>query len=448
MSDNHSHIQVVRWADLDRWDYLSNYLKTGFKIAHPLVRLSEVFRVRKREATPEETASGEVPMVDRVSFDGEIFYGERQRTKMDQFVAEPGDIVVSKIRARQGSVGLVSSGEVSVTIHYRVLIPDTERVLPRYAHLALRSRFGRTQFLAATGGAMKGEISEEALLDLQLPLPTLEEQARAVDHWNKIREESSRTEARVAERRRGINGRFFSAVGLRLSDAEELPRLLVVQWKDLTRWSVGYNQQAHVGMDLARGKYPVVTLGSVLTMVQYGTSEKANSDGRGVPILRINNIKEGAIDTEDLKTIEMDPKAEQGLLLKDGDILIIRTSGSRDLVGTCAVYHESGRYVYASYLIRLRADPDAADPDYLTWVLNSPIGREQVDATSRQIMQNNINSEEIRGLEIPLPPLEVQRRIVADVHSGLAEIAAMRAAARARIENGQAEVEQFIVGTK
>ncbi len=41
-------------------------------------------------------------MVDRVSFDGEVFAGGRQATKMEQFLACPSDVVVSKIRARQG----------------------------------------------------------------------------------------------------------------------------------------------------------------------------------------------------------------------------------------------------------------------------------------------------------------------------------------------------------
>jgi len=92
------------------------------------------------------------------------------------------------------------------------------------------------------------------------------------------------------------------------------------------------------------------------------------------------------VDTTELKHLELPDKVRCGLLLADGAILVIRTSGSRDLVGTCAVFHEPGEYVFASYLIRLRPNPGKANPDFIVWFLNSSLGRQQVDATSRQIM--------------------------------------------------------------
>jgi type I restriction enzyme S subunit len=62
-------------------------------------------------------------------------------------------------------------------------------------------------------------------------------------------------------------------------------------------------------------------------MLQYGTSEKANEQGRGVPVLRIANIKDGQVDMSDLKHIELPEKTRESLALMDGDSLIIRTSG-------------------------------------------------------------------------------------------------------------------------
>jgi type I restriction enzyme S subunit len=183
-------------------------------------------------------------------------------------------------------------------------------------------------------------------------------------------------------------------------------------------------------------------------MVQYGTSEKANTIGRGTAILRINNVKGRTVDTADLKHIELPQEVRTGLRLVDGDILVIRTSGSRDLVGTCAVFHEQGEYVFASYLIRLRSDPTKANPDFIAWFLNSPLGRQQVDAISRQIMQNNINSEELRSLEIPLPPLPVQQAMMKRVEAGRAEIARLKADAQVRAESAKADVEAMILGTK
>ena len=41
----------------------------------------------------------------------------------------------------------------------------------------------------------------------------------------------------------------------------------------------------------ARPKFDLVPLGSLTTLVQYGTSERSTTDGGGVPVLRIPNLQ-------------------------------------------------------------------------------------------------------------------------------------------------------------
>lgn len=233
---------AVWWKDVDRWDVLSIWLRTGFEVSHELCLVSDVMKVRWQQATNDELTNGSVLMVDRVSFDGEIFCGSKQETKMEQFVAKPGDLVVSKIRARQGSIGLVEPQQcpVSVTIHYRVLIPDTQRIDRHYAWLALRSSYCRAQFLAATGGAMKGEISEEALLTIKIPLPPLAEQTAIVARWRKaqylVEHALSELKAVSAE----LDEVLHSITNFR---SLETP-MLVLHWQNLGQWDVKSSRAA------------------------------------------------------------------------------------------------------------------------------------------------------------------------------------------------------------
>ncbi len=99
-------------------------------------------------------------------------------------------------------------------------------------------------------------------------------------------------------------------------------------------------------IDLTRGRYPVVELGSILEMVQYGTSEKANTAEKGTPVLRMNNIKDGYLDYSNLKTRSSSEKTRESSLLVEGDILFNRTN-SKEQVGKCAVFHGSDEYVFA-----------------------------------------------------------------------------------------------------
>jgi type I restriction enzyme S subunit len=87
-------------------------------------------------------------------------------------------------------------------------------------------------------------------------------------------------------------------------------------------------------------------------------------------------------------------------------------------------------------------------PDFVAFFINSPIGRLQVETVSRQIMQNNINSEELRGLQIPLAPLDIQSQIMETVNQQRQAIAEERKAAKKREAEAAKEVEDMILGIR
>ncbi len=450
MAATTSRAFAVWWKDFDYWQVRALRLALTNKCNWPTVRLGDVVSVRNEVVPDEEIQDGRVNLLDRISFEeGKVFFGKRTVTRMVQFRARPGDIVVSKINACKRAIGIVQNGtDVSATIHFRALVPNTSKVDTEFLWAALRSPYCLQQFEVETGGMGKGEISEEKLLGIAVPLPPMAKQKAIIARWRKARHEIAAARERVEKGALAIDASFFADLGLRSPDQVAMPKAFAVWWDDFLRWGVRFNQLSQEGADITQGKYPVVELDSVLDIVQYGTSEKANSTSEGVPVLRIGNIKKRSLDLTDLKHIPLPKKTLEGLLLRDGDVLIIRTNGSRDLVGTCAVFRGEGDFVFASYLIRLRFNSAKVMPEFVSWFLNSPLGRQQVDAVSRQIMQNNINSEELRGLQIPLPPLAVQQQIMKRVASGRAEIAQEREAAENLTKAINAEVEALILGTK
>ncbi len=442
---------AVRFSNINAfWEVRSVRISLTNRSFWKTVSLASLCKVRYEVVSDTELETGKVQMLDRISFDeGKVYFGGRTQTKMTQYRAMPGDIVVSKINARKRAIGIVpDKAEVGLTIHFRALIPDEGRVDTQFLWLALRSDFCKNQFDVETGGMGKGEISEERLLSINVPLPPLETQIAVVSRWQEAQRAALQAEEKIAEMEKEIEKRFFADLGLKAPLRFQNPKVFAARWKDFERWSVSYNQAILGSVDISRGKYPVVELENMLSMVQYGSSEKANDKGIGTPILRINNIKKGILDLLNLKHVSLQEKVRANLLLKNGDILIIRTSGSKELVGTCAAFHEQNEFVFASYLIRLRTDRTKTDPDYVTWLINSRIGRQQVNAVSRQIMQNNINSQELRSLKFPLPPLKVQQEIMSYVEAGRAEIVRQKELAEKIRKGAEAEVEALILGTK
>lgn len=167
----------------------------------------------------------------------------------------------------------------------------------------------------------------------------------------------------------------------------------------------------------ASPRYPMVPLGKLATFIQYGISKRANTAGLGVPMIRMNNLQANGWDLSDLKHIELnDADLDRYRLLK-GDLLFNRTN-SKELVGKCEAFGEDGDWVFASYLIRVRLDPQRAVPGFVSAFLNSPAGRIQIDQVSRQVAgMSNVNAEELRDLLIPLPDITEQERLLAELET-------------------------------
>lgn len=158
-------------------------------------------------------------------------------------------------------------------------------------------------------------------------------------------------------------------------------------------------------------------LQSILKDIRYGTSKKCDYGLGDSPVLRIPNIIKGKIDLSDLKSTNLSNKELKDLSLESGDLLLIRSNGSENLVGRSAVVVDAGvGYSFAGYLIRIQIFKKSINSSYLYLVLESPQIRMEIESPLRTSSGvKNLNSNEILKLMIPIPPYEEQKIIVENV---------------------------------
>lgn len=155
-------------------------------------------------------------------------------------------------------------------------------------------------------------------------------------------------------------------------------------------------------------------LGEIALNVQYGTSERADMPSNNVPVLRMNNIQSGKIDLSSLKYVKAAIDDLPHLYLKNGDLLFNRTN-SYELVGKSAVYHgKDDVMTFASYLIRVQF-PISISVDFINNFINSNLCR--VTQLEPEIIQQNgqanFNGTKLKNIICPFPPIKEQRHIVA-----------------------------------
>jgi type I restriction enzyme S subunit len=451
--EKHFKAKAIWFKDLERWNVA--FFNTGqwHWPTETVKRVSQFTEPESITISISEAEERSIPIISKISFGGKLHLRSEQdynNYKGRLFLVRENRIIFSKINARRGCIFYVPTNHqlFAVSGEYPILKIDEKVVIGRYVDLALRIGPAKKMLFGAASGMAKARTYLEDFQRVSIPLPPLETQQAIVDRWQKSKNEINDILIKANSIRSDIDHAVLRKLGFQPPKQRVPKKAFKVSFKNLLRWSVSYNQAAQNMTDLTQGKFPVVELGTLLDFVQYGTSEKANNDESGIPIIRMNNVVDGELNLSDLKYIKLSDIEKNRLILEDGDVLFNRTN-SKALVGKCAVFHEEGEYVFASYLIRLKTVLNKLLPDYLGFIINGPIGRQQIDALSRQIIgQANINSQEICSLQIPLPPLGVQKKIVEFVAEKRAEIAKAHKDAEKKALKIEAEIEALILGTK
>jgi type I restriction enzyme, S subunit len=375
--------------------------------------------------------------------------------EVETYALKPGDILVAEASGSATEVGKPAlwRGEMDTVCFQNTLIRvRTEAPLPYYLMLVLREAAISGRFAKASLGVGINHLSRERLANWKIALPPLQEQERIVERASSLVSsieagaEGVEISSRYLERMRAsvlaaaVTGRLVPSSGDAVVLLETIVEERRAQWEAEQlaameqagrmprdhKWKLKYKEPAPPvpprDLDLPEG-WTWATVDQLATRIQYGTSAKTGAGSNGdIPVLRMGNIVEGELTLRELKYLPADHADFPELLLKPGDMLFTRTSGSVGLVGKSAVYRGVPTpCAYASYLIRVRCSQRFV-PEFLAYFLNSPLGRSWAAEVNSQVGQANINSTKLRSLTIPLPPVETQERIVATVERQLAQV--------------------------
>jgi type I restriction enzyme M protein len=256
----------------------------------------------------------------------------------------------------------------------RIRLNDFNRVLPEYLFYSLNHLYeiGFTENLQKRTSGIRN-LDKKAYANLQIPLPPLsvqEEIVAEIESYQKIID------------------------GARQVVENYKPKIDLDSYRDDPEWEM-------------------VELGEVCDNFQYGSSKKSLTAGE-VVCLRMGNIQNGEIDWSDLKYAPEDEEFEK-YLLEPGDVLFNRTN-SPVHVGKTGIFRGERKAVFAGYLIRLNYKKNVICGDYLNYCLNT---KEAKDFCQRMktdgINQSNINAKVLATFQIPLPDIETQRQIVAQI---------------------------------
>ena len=338
----------------------------------------------------------------------DVVMGENIGTKK-QFLVSEGQFILSKIDARNGAMGIIPA-ELDGAVVTQDFLPydiDATKVNPQYFVLVCTTK----QFIAfcqscSSGTTNRQRVDEAQFLNIKVPVPSLEEQNKLVEEYNKAITKIVDKENTINTLKKSIDRYICDVLGYNAikTNTNKIKRLLsTYHYKDLGRWDI-FNLNYEVQSEV----YPTTILKDiVVAKPKYGASYKTIHKVSDVRYIRITDINEDGTLNEDIVSAD---GYDNQYLLQDGDFLIARSGNT---VGKTFLYQSDiGKAIYAGYLIKFVLNPDLINPKYLLFYTKSSIYKRWINSNMRVSAQPNINSEQYLFSPIIVPEMEVQDRIV------------------------------------
>jgi type I restriction enzyme S subunit len=307
--------------------------------------------------------------------------GESKSVKVD-----PGDLVMS-ICATIGKPIII---DMKACIHdgfvvFRNLSKDVDT---EFLFYLLQKNEHRFRSMKQTG--TQGNLNTTLVGETLIPIPSLAEQKTIVNVL-------------------GVVDSAILKVDEVIWKTERLKKGLMQQL--LTR-GIGHKEYKDTPIGKTPKDWDVRKLEDVILEAKSGFASGAR-DENGILQLRMDSIStEGWINKESGVKVPIPCDVEK-YFVRPGDVLFNNTN-SVDLIGKTAIFRgEFPRCVYSNHLTRIRARTSEAIPEWLSYLL---IRRWQLGffkrICHRHVHQAGINNSEITRLQIPVPKIHEQQKIV------------------------------------
>jgi type I restriction enzyme, S subunit len=159
-------------------------------------------------------------------------------------------------------------------------------------------------------------------------------------------------------------------------------------------------------------RWPIVPLGT-LAEFRNGINFSNANFGSGIKVIGVGDFQSNVrASFDDLDQINPEGVVRKEHLLKNGDILFVRSNGNRELIGrSMFVKGLQEDVTHSAFSIRLRFVSDACRSQFYAYLFRSRLIREALSLHGGGTNISNLNQDILGRLEVPLPPKPVQYKI-------------------------------------
>lgn len=405
-------LHLVNYKDIPNWSVqYADDEDLGFTKKYQMARIGS-FLTRRKEAIDIQdgiiykrvtvsTKGGNITIRDEK--DGKLIGTKKQ------FVIHEGQFLLSKIDARNGAYGVVpviAEGAI-ITGNFWTYDVDYERINPQFLTLVTKTQ----QFLdfaekSSNGTTNRHYLQEDAFLNQQIPLPSIEEQKLILDDYNTHMESAIRKEYKIKSLAVDSQQLICNILGIKQKVSQKSESLL--QFIHLT--DTGSRWDALADTYAIESKYQIYNLGKFIIHISTGTTpptshpEYFDGDVKFFTPADLGNNKYLEHSSRTITNVALNDKKAR--VFHKGDILFVGIGSTVGKVGIVKDELVSSNQQITGFTI----DSRKINPEYVYYYLlyNRDITTADQSKTTLPI----VNQDKICKIPIVVPPIKVQDEIV------------------------------------
>jgi type I restriction enzyme S subunit len=156
---------------------------------------------------------------------------------------------------------------------------------------------------------------------------------------------------------------------------------------------------------------PLGTLASFRNGINYTKGSK----GEHVKIVGVKDFQKSFwVPSQNLDSVRIDGKLNDEDILKQGDILTVRSNGNPELIGRCILAGDiSEKMSHSGFTIRIRLLNGELLPEYICHFMKCKTSRKRLTDGGTGVNIKSLNQQTLSALRIPYPPAASQKALVA-----------------------------------
>lgn len=332
----------------------------------------------------DEYWDGDIDWITPAEISEDTYIVEESVRKLTQLGVEktglkpfPKGTVILSSRAPIGKVAIAGK-EMYCNQGFKNLI-CSDKVLPEYLYWFLR---GNTAYLNSLGrGATFKEISKGIVAEIEISLPDKKEQQLSVDTLKKV----------------------WGVIVVRRQELEQLDLLIRARFVEL------FGDPVNNPMGWEKRQLQEIVTDDCA--VSYGIVQTGDNQEKGVPVFRPVDIVNRVPKLDELKktTKEISNKYKR-TILKGREMLITVRANIAD---TCIVGEEFKGCNVGRGIVPIRTQEDIMVLEFLKYLMDSKHLNDDIKSKAKGITLIQLNMEDLREVELIIPPLEQQLGFVA-----------------------------------